>query len=251
MRYCILLLVLLTQSKHEDENSLAKYSYYFYGFTDECKYFGNDKKCRVIGATGFLLKKNENLYLVTAAHSLFNLQHENQEPLKYKYPTKFFLKLNLKGSNAPMSFPFDVSLQHPPNNYFSNHSDVYCFKIDIPDKYQVYSIESLIDEKHYHNALKGVMYGYPDIGIFNLDMEPSKATFDVSTYLRTLNITENKEESQAGLKQLSGDAGKGDSGAPLFLILNSSNVVFGGMCIASHNDEVIFVRPNNILKELP
>jgi hypothetical protein len=234
-------------------SDLDKYSYYFYNYTD-CKIVNNQKICRVIGATGFLIKKGNNLYLVSAAHSFFDLQHEGQEPLKYDYPRQFNLRVYPKNSNVPETITVDVSKQHPPTNYFYSHPDVYFVKIDIPKKYQVYSVEETFTKrsKDYEKTKEGIMFGYPETGAFNINRPPDSAIFETSTYLDSVNIVEYKTENQAALKQTSGTAiTKGFSGAPMFLLLPNSKIIFGGVCIATNSMKTIFIRPSFVLSEMP
>jgi hypothetical protein len=254
---CILSLLIIAPTCHknirEDENSLSKYSYFFYGFTDECKVINVVYLCRTITGTGFLVRINGSIYLLSAAHSFFDLKHFGEEPKKYTYPTKFYLRLYRENSHNPDTISFDVSRLHPPEDYFYNHADVFWFKINIPDKYQIYSIENLLTEnpKDFKKSKKGIMYGYPHIDTFDFSRQPIKSTFDASTYLDSISMTENKNESDPGLKQLDGYAAEGNSGSPLFLILNNSKIIFGGLCIAINDNKVIFVRPKDVIKEMP
>jgi len=237
-----------------DLDELSKYSYYFYAQTKDCRIIDRQIKCRMVGSTGFLVKDGKDLYLVSAAHSLFDLQHKGEPPLTYEYPKLFYLRLYKKKSNLPDTIPIDLSKLRPTDNYFYNHSDVFWIKINTPvDKYQIHTINHLLSKKksEYTKIKETVMFGFPQLPSFDQNRHAIEMTFSPSNYLDSVNITENKTESQAALIPISGYGDKGYSGSPLFLKLSNSKIVFGGLCIAENNGRIIFVRPKFVFKEAP
>ena len=103
----------------------------------------------------------------------------------------------------------------------------------------------------YTDIKNAVMFGFPQIQIFDPNRDAVKMTFNPADYLDSVNITENKTESQAAIQPISGNGDKGYSGAPLFLKLSNSKIIFGGLCIAENSGKVIFVRPSFVFKEAP
>src|SRR2546430_1464911 len=63
MRYLVLLLFLSTTAFAQEENSLSKYSYYFYYYTPL-------DATPVRSATGFFFKTHKHLYFISAYHAL-------------------------------------------------------------------------------------------------------------------------------------------------------------------------------------
>lgn len=258
MRIIILLLFILPFSSDSKSqtypDSLKKYCYYFYAQTNDCRNMGGEIQCRIVSSTGFLVKKGRALYLVSAAHSLFDLQHEGQLPLPYQYPTTFYLRLYKNNSNTPDTIPINLSQFKPAKNYFYTHSDVFWVKIKSPiSKYQIHTINHFLatEKNDYIDIKDAVMFGFPQLPIFDPNRDALRMTFNPANYLDSINITENKTESQAAIKPISGDGDKGYSGAPLFLKLSNSKIIFGGLCIAENNGKVIFVRPSFVFKEAP
>jgi hypothetical protein len=249
----ILLQCINTQALSQGVDSLAKYSYYVFAFTTDCKYVNGVKICRMVRYTAFIVQKNNKIYLVSAAHSFFDLQHKGQKPLSYIYPTHFQLRLYNKTTHLPETIDIDVSNKRPASNYFYSNPDVYAFEVNIPEKYEINSVEKFFtnNPNDFQKPIRGVSFGYPEFLNHSLSEAPIKCILNTSTYLDLFSATENINESDAALQPIECQAGVGDSGSPLFLILSNSKIIFGGLCIAENEGYVIFVRPKDVMNKLP
>ena len=82
-----------------DTSSLDKYTYLLYGKT---------KSGCVVQATGFLVKKNNQVYLVTACHVINGWHFESFEK-EDSYPDTLFLRVNINNSDSNTFVPIDIS----------------------------------------------------------------------------------------------------------------------------------------------
>jgi hypothetical protein len=248
----LLLLFIISFEVCKPQDSLSKYSYFFYGFTNQCKTINGQLKCRVVKSSCFLVKKENKIYLVSAAHSFFNLNHAGQALPTYIYPTRFYLRVFTKITGLPDTLAFNVPPK-PADDYFLNNVDAFAIEINIPNKYIINTIEKFFPKigRSFKKPIGAVMYGYLDKqGVDDLNQPVIKCTLSPETYFDSISITENKSESDAGLVKLGGEAGAGNSGSPLFLILANSKIIFGGLCMATNNGKIVFVRPKDVIKKI-
>jgi len=250
----LFILLLIISKFCISQDSLSKYSYFFFGYTDQCKVINGQPKCRVVKSTCFLVRKANKLYLVSAAHSLFNLNHTGQTPPPYIYPTRFYLRVFTKGNHLADTLPFNVPPK-PASDYFLHNVDAYAIEIKIPNRYIINTVDKFffkISDNSFRKSIEAVMYGYLDKqGVENLQQPAMKCTFNPNSYWDSISITENQGESDAGLVKLEGEAEAGNSGSPLFLISGKAKIIFGGLCFATNNGKVFFIRPADVLKKIP
>jgi hypothetical protein len=183
-------------------------------------------------------------YLVSAAHSLLGIHHANEPNPRLKKPTVFHLFMNKVHSKIVERIPIDLagSILDVDSSYFTYNPDFYCVPVTIPSGYEIHTINSFFSKNgtNYDKAVRAIMYGYPE----NSDLDTCNGVLlQTDTYLQPVHPVENLSESDISLHVIDGVYGKGDSGAPLFLQLNNSKIIFGGIYIAAYDQHVIFIRP--------
>jgi len=223
-------------------DSLRKYSYLISGII-------NDHSA-IIG-TGFFIRSDTNVYLISAAHVLTGWNAVKEEWNK-NYPDRFFVKLTDRTTGDDILCSLNVKAYKKKLVPFSlwNKADIFIYKIKNPSLYIINSIENLIVDTvaSYLNEINRVFgYGfasYHHFSDFHSLLHLTPTLIDASTVMRyeTLpNIRENKLPDSmhfiiAPVYPWKNNFGRGASGAPVFIYSEKSGrFIFGGVVIALNN----------------
>lgn len=241
MKRVFLLLVLVCQQYYSfsqktiERDSLYKYSYFIYG---------DNSSTSIEKGTGFFIKKNHKIYLVTANHVLtgWNVFKKYKE---VPYPDTMYVRLYNKITLQPDFIPIPI-VDFKARNYgfyLFEKPDICFYELKIPDYDIVYSVEKLVEK--YQDKIEVdelIVYGFPivDSRITKFDLirlAPEKGIGKIhtdkndsgmfkwdNTYLDTINYI--------GTASLNQRIGPGDSGAPVFLQSKNSKhkeIIFGGL----------------------
>jgi hypothetical protein len=223
-------------------DSLRKYSYLISGVI-------NDQSANI--GTGFFIKSDTNVYLISAAHVLTGWNALKQEWDK-NYPDRFFIRLTDRTTGDDILCSINVKAYKKKLVPFSVWSkpDIFIYKIKDPSSYIINSIENLIVDTVacYLNAINRVFgYGFASYTNFSdfrslLDLTPT--LIDASTVMRygaMPNIRENNLPDSmhfiiAPTFPSKNNFGRGASGAPVFIYSeNLGRFIFGGVVIAMSN----------------
>lgn len=237
-RPVILFLLILSCLAHEawgqitDTSSLYKYTYLLYGKT---------RSGRVVQASGFLVKKNNQVYLVTACHVINGWHFESFEK-EDSYPDTLFLRVNIKNTDSSLFIPIDISkiknIKSQPD-----WPDVYFYRLTLNPILELYTIDALIvkNEPAASSPEHVLVYGF----------QPGELDFERSGFLKlkpqkTVTHFPDKDayacSPMAYEVSYSGNTlGPGNSGSPVFFLSETLangkktlKVLFGGLLFAGN-----------------
>ena len=244
------LLQSLTLYAQDQDDTLKKYSYLIKAMIpDSVKVVNGVTYSKWMQCTGFLITEKGKIYLVSAAHSLLGVRDGFEPPAKH--PTVFYLFVKKLNSEERVMVEIDLTGRIPKSDssYFKTNPDFYCVQLDIPPIYELNTINSFFskDSTDYDKAYIALMYGYPEKSYVD---SCNRVVLKMDNYFTPVHPEDNPTESDAALRAIDGLHGSGDSGAPLFLKLGNSKVIFGGICVATFKDNIIFIRPELLYRAL-
>jgi len=215
-----------------ETSSLDKYAYLIYGKT---------RSGCVVQASGFLVKTDRSLYLVTACHVINGWRFESFEK-EDSYPDTLFLRVNLKNTDSCTFIPIDISkIKNVKSD--PDWPDVYFYKISLDPKFRICALDanSLYNEAFSDIPSEVAIYGFHvgDVDFERsefLQLKPQKATThfpDKDTYACSPIVYE--------IGYSDNSLGPGNSGSPVFFIWRtrvngrtSTKVRFGGLLFAGN-----------------
>jgi hypothetical protein len=220
-------------------DSLRKYSYLISGII-------NDQSANI--GTGFFIKSDTNVYLISAAHVLTGWDAVKEEWDK-NYPDRFFIKLTDRNTGDDILCSINVKVYKKQMVPFSIWSkpDIFVYKIKDPSLYIINSIENLIVDTvaNYLDEINRVFgYGFASYTHFSdfrslVDLTPT--LIDASTVMRYDAIPDTRENHLpdsmhfmiAPISPSKNNFGRGASGAPIFIYSEKlGRFIFGGVVIA-------------------
>ncbi len=223
-------------------DSLRKYSYLIFGII-------NDHSANI--GTGFFIKSDTNVYLISAGHVLTGWNAMNEEWDK-NYPDRFFIKLTDKTTGDDILCSINVKAYKKKLVPFSiwTKPDIFIYKVKNPSLYIINSIENLMVDTvaNYLNEINRVFgYGfasYTHFSDFRSLLHLTPTLIDASTMMRygeMPNIRENNLPDSmhftiAPVFPGKNNFGKGASGTPVFIYSKKlGRFIFGGVVIAVNN----------------
>jgi hypothetical protein len=223
-------------------DSLRKYSYLISGII-------NDHAANI--GTGFFIKSDKNVYLISAAHVLTGW-NALKEKWDKNYPDRLLVKLTDRTTGDDILCSINVKTYKKKLEPFSIWSkpDIFIYKVKDPSSYIINSIENLLVDTiaTYLNEINRVFgYGFASYSHFSdlhslLHLTPT--LIDASTVMRydkTPNIREdNLPDSMhfmiAPTFPSKNNFGRGASGAPIFIYSEKlDRFIFGGVVVAANN----------------
>ena len=220
-------------------DSLKKYSYLISGITKDNS--GN------IG-TGFFIRSDTDVYLISASHVLTGWNAIKKEWNK-NYPDTFFIKLKDKATGDDILCLINVAAYKKNLVPFSiwDKPDIFIYKIKNPSLYVINSIEDLIVDTIANNINeinKVFGYGFASYSHFSdfhslLNLTPT--VIDASTVMKYGAIPNIRENSLPDSMHFiispvfpwKNNFGNGASGAPIFIYSEKlKRFIFGGVVIA-------------------
>jgi hypothetical protein len=237
------------QGQITDTSSLDKYTYLIYGKT---------RSACVVQATGFLVKKNNQVYLVTACHVINGWRFESFEK-EDSYPDTLFLRVNLKNTDSSTFVPIDISKIKNIKSK-ADWPDVYFYKLNLSSQFKIYTLDDLIHQKEEATRVptEVLIYGFQ---IGDVDFERSKF-LRLKPQKAIAHFPDKDAYACSPIVYDVGYAGNtlgpGNSGSPVYFIYESHANVrkqiklrFGGLLFAgnapAHSASVI--RPE-VIKNL-
>jgi hypothetical protein len=223
-------------------DSLRKYSYLISGII-------NDHSANI--GTGFFIKTDTNVYLISAAHVLTGWNAVNEEWDK-NYPDRFFIKLTDRTTGDDILCSINVKAYKKKMEPFSiwNRPDIFIYRVKNPSLYIINSIENLIVDTVtcFLNEMNRVFgYGFASYAHFSdfrslLDLTPTLIdAYTVMSYeampdIRENNMTDSMHFIIKPVFPGKNNFGKGASGAPVFIYSEKlGRFIFGGVVIAINN----------------
>jgi hypothetical protein len=223
-------------------DSLRKYSYLIFGII-------NDHSANI--GTGFFIKSDTNLYLISAGHVLTGWDAMREEWDK-NYPDRFYIKLTDRTTGDDILCSINVKAYKKKLVPFSVWSkpDIFIYKVRNPSSYVINSIENLIVDTvaSYLNEINRVFgYGFASYSHFSdfrslLHLTPT--LIDASTMMsygempniRENNLPDSMHFTIAPVFPCKNNFGKGASGTPVFIYSEKlCRFIFGGVVIAVNN----------------
>ena len=223
-------------------DSLRKYSYLISGIV-------NDHSVNI--GTGFFIKSDTSVYLISASHVLSGWNAIKEEWQK-DYPDSFYIKLTDRTTGDDILCLINVKAYKKKLVPFSiwNKPDIFVYKVKNPSSYIINSIESLIVDT-VGSCLNDInrVFGYgfasythfPD---FRSLLHLTPTLIDASTVMRydsLPNIRENNLPDSmhfiiTPVSPWKNNFGRGASGAPVFIYSEKlGRFIFGGVVIAVNN----------------
>ena len=223
-------------------DSLKKYSYLISGII-------NDHSANI--GTGFFIRSDTNLYLISAGHVLTGWNAIKGEWDK-NYPDSFFIKLKDRTTGDDILCAINVKAYKKKLVPFSVWSkpDIFIYKVKNPSSYIINSIENLIVDtvSSYLKEINRVFgYGfasYTHFSDFDSLLHLTPTLIDASTVMKygeMQNIRENNLPDSmhfiiAPVLPWKNNFGRGASGAPVFIYSEKlGRFIFGGVIIAANN----------------
>ncbi|MFP5043092.1 hypothetical protein [Parasediminibacterium sp. JCM 36343] len=240
-------LTLISKASGQKMDSLSKYSYFLFAPTNEIEINPagqNQNKSKI--ATVFFIRKNNKLYLFSAAHSIIGLDYEGK--FEKNFPDTFYLRLYKPNSTEMFDLKFNrkqllgISVD---SDYYKTHYDIIYFPMRLPD-FEINSIENFITDKELIDdevPNEAIVYGFAaknggDITSSNIDYKT----------LHPVNL-HNKSTTYNSFLIKSGQPTYGFSGSPLLLKTKDSKIIFGGLTVAGTEKVLTFV-PQQVIKKI-
>ena len=223
-------------------DSLRKYSYLISGII-------NDHAANI--GTGFFIKSDTNVYLISAAHVLTGWNGFKEEWEK-NYPDRFFIRLTERTTGDDILCSINVKTYKKKLAPFSIWSkpDIFIYKVKNPSSYIINSIENLIVDTvaSYLNGTNRVFaYGfasYTHFSDFHSLLHLTPTLIDASTVMRYDEMPNTREDNLPDSMHFiiaptfpsKNNFGKGASGAPVFIYSEKlDRFIFGGVVVAVNN----------------
>jgi hypothetical protein len=223
-------------------DSLKKYSYLISGISNN--------NSATIG-TGFFIKRDTNVYLISAGHVLTGWNAIKKKWNK-DYPDTFYIKLTDRVTGDDVRCLINVTAYKKKLVPFSiwDKPDIFIYKIKNPSSYVINSIENLIVDTiaNYINEINKVFsYGFASYSHFTdfhslLNLTPT--VIDAATVMkygtipniRKNNLPDSMHFIIAPIFPWKNNFGNGASGAPIFIYSEKfKRFIFGGVVIAINN----------------
>jgi len=223
-------------------DSLRKYSYLICGII-------NDHSANI--GTGFFIRSDTNVYLVSAAHVVtgWNAMKEKWDK---NYPDRFFIKLPDRATGDDILCAINVKAYKKKMVPFSvwDKPDIFIYKVKNPSSYIINSIENLIVDTvgNYLDEMNRVFgYGfasYAHFSDFHSLLVLSPTLIDAHTVMKYEAMPDVREDNLpdsmhfiiAPVYSWKNNFGKGASGAPVFIYSDKlGRFIFGGVVIAINN----------------
>lgn len=251
--YLLLIIFVFTLSVVA-QDSLKQYSYLVYGFH-------HGDKSNVYVGTGSFFKKGHRMYFISSNHLFSGFDSEAKR--RNDYPDTFYINLKDKKSGKNVKYAVDIRnyKRDNPAVYNFDFPDFLIFRVRHSEKYKINSIEIFMsNDKIIDNDISYVNgYGYFQKSIDNLNkfsgLEPlifsgtTKGEYEFKMYMNIFLKIDSINYYVYPSKYI--DL-RGASGSPVFQILKSGKIVFGGIYTASNPEEKIYliVRPEYIMKHI-
>jgi hypothetical protein len=236
--------------------SLQKYSYLIFGFYDVNK-IGDSVDFKMTGGTGFFIRKNGKIYLISAKHVLTPCNPDSLEKVIH-FPDS--LRIRMIDSAGTYSFiPIDIRKikDTVTCDYHSDDPDVFCMEFKDTSGYIINSIENLIEPIVPENdSCKIYLYGFPSLYTkvtqeTILPFKTQQSTFSSGYYYANSLDSRKVNFMMKGTDIL---PRKGCSGSPVFLkFKNKSNYVFGGVLTRADTISAlsIIVKSKFVIEKIP
>lgn len=234
-----------------DNLNLEKYSYHLIGV--------EWNQNTVINATGFFIKKNNRLFLITASHAITGwngLQQINDS----NHPDEMEIIFQRIGSDEIE--PFNIDLRP-----FKSRSkkinveiepDITIIELDIAltEKFTIHSIEDLMMTKELNVIDSMKIFGYTN------SHPPKTHLIDIINdhckegSIKYLTTSKLKESINYEAQTLNGSVTQGSSGAPVFTISTKDHSIkFNGICIAGEPGnnkypQLLILKPEVIVNSI-
>lgn len=159
--FAFIYLLLLSISEYSQNqngiDSLSNYSYFI---------FGNTSEKSIHQGTVFFVRKNEKIYLVTAAHNFNGWNYTKNLCTSCPYLDTLYLRVYRKDNGIAEFLTIDISRLKLsiPKGFISETPDLYFYEIAFPDTYKLFTIEKLFTKSiNPHKNEEILTYGYPVI----------------------------------------------------------------------------------------
>lgn len=249
--YLLLIIFVFTLSVIAQDN-LKQYSYLVYGFNHR-------DTSNVHTGTGSFFKKGHRMYFISSNHVFSGFDSEAKK--RNDYPDTLFINLKDKKSGKNVKYAVDIQnyKRYNPAVYNFDSPDFLIFRVKHPGKYKINSIENFMsNDKIIDNDIAYINgYGYFQKSLYNLNnlygLEPlifsgtTKGEYEFKMYM---NIFKKIDSINYYVYPSQYIDLRGASGSPVFQILKSGKIVFGGIYSGSNPVEKIYliVRPEYIMK---
>lgn len=247
----ILLLPLFSYTQElQKDTSLMKYSYFIYG---------NNLDHSIQQGTAFFIRRNKKIYLGTARH-LITGYDDVKGAMENNYPDTLYVRIYDK-DNKPYFLPINIKSikETTKQDLFYQSPDLYFYRIIIPQKFKVNTLEKYILNFSMSNQQPENVFacGYPikrglDDRKTHMILSPTIAYGRLFTeYSKTLGVDNTMDSLDYPIKYNGDDIHQGFSGCPAYFILNG-NIIFGGVFFMFNSKRNIayFVRPEVVRKML-
>jgi hypothetical protein len=249
----ILQIIPLLSFSQQSEESLSKYSYLIYGSV-------NSKTLEK--GTGFFIRNNGKLFLLTANHVLTGWDC-NHYYHKSPFPDTMYVRVNRLNSADFDFIPINISKfkRIDFNYYYYQKPDICIYEMSLPKTDTVYSIEKLLMRGSVHAVDTNIVaYGFPIIPAKTKnDIILTHPTFAKATAISVSSNVKEWRHPESGIidsinyqasiiseYQISG----GFSGAPVFL-KSQFGYFFAGVINGGTDKAIIIVRPRFIYMVKP
>jgi hypothetical protein len=244
-------ILFINKTSGQQIDSLSKYSYFLFAPTKEIEINSiGQKQNKSKIATVFFIRKNNNLYLFSAAHSILGLDYNNK--FEDNFPDTFYLRLYKPNSNEMFDLKFSpkkLIAIDADATYYKTHYDIIYFPMTLP-AFDIKSIENFISENELIQEEiieEAVVYGFAakDGG------DITKSVIEYKTMTK-VNLHGNSTVYNSFLIK-NGQPTYGFSGSPLFVKTKDSKIIFEGLAVAGTDKVLTFVPPQivrEILKKL-
>jgi hypothetical protein len=249
LKYLLLIIIagfFISFSPQQNED-LRKYSYLIRGFKVR-KVASNGISKHTYTGTGFFIRKNGKVVLVTADH-IFN--KDASVMLQAYWVIVFNKKTNKQDSINIGDLSKIGKIQ--PDEYIKNYKDAIAIPITISGSYKINSIEKFLIpyNEDYRKIDHYINYSFPgnakfpylptlDIGNVNADIN-SPLGYGKDGVLDTVAYPLISKSKKFDM---------GSSGSPVFFILKNNKIEFGGIGIAKSlpSLNIITIKPKIVYK---
>jgi hypothetical protein len=232
-------------------DTLSKYSYLIFAP------IGSDS---VTVGTCFFAYINRHYFLVTAAHVFGFWDPYKHGEILPNPPDTLYVRLYEKGTGDVILGRYSSSNAkvHINRDYFYQSPDLFIASVNLQDDVQINTVPGFRLEYNY-NPNSVLFYGYAGPLQSGDAWERKSWTGDSAALTSDLNDPIRFIDDSTGkilidtinyeIKTVDGDDKHGFSGAPVFWDVGESQVIFGGMIIASDRTKtyLIVVRPEKVL----
>lgn len=163
-------------SAQAETDSLTKYSYLLFGFLHK-QPEGAFVKFYPWQGTGFFVKKNDRLFLVSAKHVLTPCSYQKKRWDYYNYPDTFYIRIPVKKGSDSGWIPYQLITGRVKDtvtcfSYTYEDPDVFVIELSNMDSYKI----NYIDLEDYHLKVSDI--AEVEFNGFFLDIPAGKLNFD-------------------------------------------------------------------------